>query len=101
MQLPLLAAIDNTGQSPYVELTSQGAGSQIQVPRSTSFSGNPGSASITLLAGGTFLDPNLDTFIDIGINTDAPFTLAANEVYTITPSASISITAPTLSSKAD
>ncbi len=96
VELPALASIDATGQSPYVQLASEGTGSQIQVPALTSFAGNPGSAYITLTGGGTFLYPNLDTLIDISINTDAPFTLAANEVYTITPGAGISITTPNL-----
>ena len=96
VQLPALTSIDATGQSPYVQLASQGSLSQIQVPALTSFAGNPGYALITLTGGGSFLYPNLNTLIDISVSSDAPFTLAANEVYTITPGAAISITTPTL-----
>ncbi|MFI5457017.1 MAG: RHS repeat-associated core domain-containing protein, partial [Isosphaerales bacterium] len=94
VQLPLLAVIPAT--SPYVQFDSEGAGSTINVPALTSFTGEGGNAGITLKSGGRLLDPNLNSITDVNLNIDTSFTLAANESYTITKGATIKITASPL-----
>ena len=96
LQLTALTEVNATGNSPYTQFISQGASSQLQAPALQSFSGNPGTALLSVTGGAALVDPNLTSLMNVDITSDAPFTLAANDVYTISPSASITINTPTL-----
>ena len=79
------------------QLSSQGAGSQLNVPQLNSIQMIAGQGLIQVTTGGSLLDGNLKTLTNVGIATDsaATATLAANQTDTVNLG-TVVFTVPTL-----